>query len=238
MKDISMFIQMHKGGPYFDLPDYYRLQVGALRTHTDLGFEYSDKFGENISAKNRTYVDLCGVYWIWKNVDDSFIVGNTHHSKYFIDNKTDFPIQSSVAKEILKENDIVIANAILPGRTVYQIFNDFHGSKNIDIARDVISRMYPDYIKDFDEVIVEGEESSLFNMMITYKTIWNDYCAWLFPILEEMERYVKIDETDDFSAKVYGFVAERLELVWIHHHKLKYHPLNVRHYDENLQPVR
>lgn len=229
MKDISIFIQKHADVAHENLPDHYTLQVGGLYSHKDLKCDFSDVNGDNISAKNRTYVDLCGVYWIWKNVKDSKYVGNCHYSKYW-------NLTSSDALDILKEHDIIIPIAILPGRTVYQIFCDFHGAGPIDTARDIISDLYPDYVKDFDDTIINDEISTLYNMMICSKDIWDSYCSWLFPILFELENcYYIPEDASGFDASVPGYIAERLLMVWINHNKLDWVEGEIKRFCDKLK---
>ena len=56
---------------------------------------------------------------------------------------------------------------------------------------------------------------NLGNMMICRKSLFDQYCAWLFPLLEEIERRTDISDYDSFQARLYGYLAERLMRVWI-----------------------
>ena len=75
--DIKIYIMTHKP---FDVPvaeGYYAMQVGR-EGNKDLGY-LRDDLGEHISQKNRTFCELTGLYWIWKNVKsdvDCVIIGD------------------------------------------------------------------------------------------------------------------------------------------------------------------
>ena len=235
---IKIFEQHHFPGISYKDPNYHTIQLNACE-NSDMGFEYRDNIGDNISERNFNYVDLTGVYWIWKNVHDCTYKGNVHYKRFFMD--SDNEIMSSLEMlDILQEYDIIVCNfARLEGRTVYQIYHDFHGSENMDACKEVISDICPEYLKDFDDVIVNGEYSSLYNMMIAKNSIFDTYCEWLFSVLFELEkRLKKLDkltfEDGDYQRKVFGFLGERLLLVWLKHNDINYIEVPVGVFDENL----
>jgi hypothetical protein len=66
---------------------------------------------------------------------------------------------------------------------------------------------------------------SHFNMFITKKNIFDNYCEWLFRLLFEVEKDVKISPYT-YQARVFGFMSERLLQLYVVHNKLnvKYLP--------------
>lgn len=239
MSVVKIFEQHHEQGKSFDDPNYYTIQLNACK-NKDLNFEYKDNIGDNISNKNLTYVDLTGVYWIWKNVHDCDYKGNVHYRRFFIseDNKI---LSSDNILSILQNHDAIVCTfARLEGRTVYQIFNDFHGHENMDICREVIKDIEPDYLQSFDDVVINGEYSSLYNIMIAKTEIYDNYCEWLFKILFELEKRLdklgRLNFTeDDYQRKVFGFIGERLMLVWLKYNNINYIEVPVGLFNENLE---
>lgn len=229
-KNIMIFEQHHiNNEESFKDPNYYTIMLNSNKI-PNISYNYSDNIGNNISNKNLTYVDLTGVYWIWKNIHNSIYKGNVHYKRFFTTNDHKI-LSSNEILNLLKDNnkDCLISEcARLEGRTVYQIFNDFHGHENMDECYKVIKDIKPEYVKDFENVIINGEYSSLFNMMIAKNNIFNDYCEWLFSILFELENRLQnkgaLDNLteEDYQRKIFGFIGERLMLVWLKHNNIQY----------------
>lgn len=57
----------------------------------------------------------------------------------------------------------------------------------------------------------------MFNMFIMKKTLLNEYCEWLFPILQTMYKKMDLSSYTAFEARLFGRVSERLFNVWLHH---------------------
>lgn len=62
----------------------------------------------------------------------------------------------------------------------------------------------------------------LFNMFIMKWELFNQYCEWLFPILEKLESYYDLKNMDSFQARLIGRIGERLLDVWIMKNNVKY----------------
>ncbi|MNG38391.1 hypothetical protein D3C84_1260850 [compost metagenome] len=57
-------------------------------------------------------------------------------------------------------------------------------------------------------------------MMICSKKRFDDYYSWLFSILFELESQISIPN-DEYQARVFGFISERLINLYVYHNKLK-----------------
>ena len=64
-------------------------------------------------------------------------------------------------------------------------------------------------------------------MIIARNKIFDDYCEWLFSILDELENRVDTSEYDDYQKRVFGFISERLFNVYLHFNKLKFKSVRV-----------
>ena len=54
-----------------------------------------------------------------------------------------------------------------------------------------------------------------FNMFIMKRELADAYCAWLFPVLFELEARLDLSLYSAYDARVFGFVGERLLDVWL-----------------------
>lgn len=70
-------------------------------------------------------------------------------------------------------------------------------------------------------------------MFVMKKELFDEYCAWLFDILFELEKRIDISRYDAYQARVFGFLGERLFNVWLEKKKLKIKEIEV----VNLEPV-
>lgn len=229
----KMFVVTHKKlEKMIDTPNYHYIQVNTCK-NGNLGFEYSDDADDNISTKNDSFCELTALYWIWKN-DCSNNVGLSHYRRFFYHSfRSIFKPRVYQTKEldkILRKFDLIM---VLPSRmtadnakNVYEQFKQEHNIEDLDITRDIILEMYPDYVKSFDEVMLSSS-ISLRNMFYAQKEIINEYSKWLFDILFELEKRTNIKSYDSYQSRLYGFISERLFNVYVkkNNFRVKYLPI-------------
>lgn len=204
------------------LPDnYQKLFVGAQKLKEEEKEKLSeylfDDTGENISGKNSNYCELTGLYWIWKNQQES-IVGITHYRRFF--EKSGELLSVGEAEEILKTADVIVAKRQWVEKNVRTHFERFHSREDLALVRKIIGDKYPAYMESFEQVMSKCFLFS-FNMMICQKEIFDSYCTWLFDILMECEKRVDLTDYDQYQSRIYGFLSERLLMVYLLHHNLK-----------------
>lgn len=214
-------------------PLYMPLMAGAaLMDRVPEGYVRDDT-GDNISASNRSYCELTGLYWAWKNLDADYI-GICHYRRYFasVRHSDNVPFGTRVAmyagmkpqREILgKEEAEIIAgqsDIILPLRRRYFIETNYsqyahaHHAQDLDITREIIRERHPEYLNAFDRQM-KKRGGHRFNMFIMNKELLDSYCSWLFDILFELEKRLDTSGYSERDKRVFGFVAERLLDVWL-----------------------
>lgn len=235
MKKVETYVATHKE---FKIPTtsniYIPMQGGAslYPTH-DFGYK-KDNTGDNISLKKEWYNELTTFYWSWKN-SDADIKGLCHYRRFFYKS-----ITSINPKYILEKKDIIDSlnnfDIILPYPYLYGNLTVRKGyslsgkglDEDLQLAKDTILKMYPDYIDSFNEVMLNNH-ASLCNALIASKEIYDAYASWLFSVIFEMESNMNLDQRKGQQMRAMGFLAERLLDVWVKKNglKVKYYTLNM-----------
>ncbi len=210
MADTRIYVMTHKKYNEINDESFHSLHVGRALSK-DLGYE-TDNTGENISEKNKNYCELTGIYWVWKNVSCDN-VGICHYRRFFSDNGK--IMNKEKIEQLLSVYDCILPTSMVcEYPTVYIHFNKKHWIKDLDTLRKTISDLCPDYLDAFD-LCTNCRLFSVGNMIITKKSLFDKYCEWLFPILFETEKQTDISNYDDYQARLYGFLSERLLRIWL-----------------------
>ena len=119
--------------------------------------------------------------------------------------------------EELKNFDAITLKEFELNKSLKELYAAALIAKDLDILRDIVEEKYPEYITEFDNFINQNKMSPC-NMFIAKKEIFNDYSKWLFDILFEVEKRVKISD-DPYKARVFGFMGEYLLNIYFNYHK-------------------
>ena len=220
-KSITVVIATHKK---YQMPSdslYLPVHVGAIGKDVIEGYQRDD-VGDNISELNPYFCELTGLYWAWKNIKSDYI-GMVHYRRYFSlhydkNNKWD---------SLLKKNEIKAdlgkIKAFVPSKRRYYIENLYshyvhtHYASQLDETRNIIEGHFSDYVESFDKA-VKRRWGYMFNMMIMEKTLFYEYCNWLFKILFILKDRIgkeSLEKLDRFQGRFYGRISEILFNVWI-----------------------
>ena len=235
---IEVYIASHKK---IDLivPDGYKaIQVNSEYLNEDWKGYIRDDSGENISIKNSSYCELTALYWAWKN-SNATIKGLCHYRRFFsFEDKVElkrtiyfdqFQLKKNILKaeqikKILSEYDLILPMPYLPyPLTEYEDLQIYCYKKDVDALIGVIEKFYPEYKQDLDYVLA-SKNLSHYNMMITNSKIFNNYCEWLFGVLEKVEVRCNIENYDAQHKRLYGYLSEMLLNVFVRHmnYNIKY----------------
>lgn len=233
MKNIKIIVATHKK---YKMPEddlYLPLHVGG-EGKENIGF-VKDNTGDNISTKNPYFCELTGLYWAWKNLSSDYI-GLVHYRRYFSNKSTLFQnedkkfqrvLNREEVEKLLDKNDIILTkprNYYI--ENVYDHYKHTMYIEPLDIAGEIIQEKYPKYHKEFEN-LKKTSKLHAFNMFIMKKEYLDEYCKWLFDILFELEKRVDFSKYDDFHARFFGRVSERLLDVWMKTNKYHYSEVKV-----------
>ena len=239
-----IFVSAHKPVETFDSDILQPVQVGCAMRDQLFSWSLHDNDGENISSQNPMYCELTTQYWAWKNVEAPYI-GFCHYRRYF--DFTDTPHDQNIYGEIMDDricaatqaryglDDASIMRA-LDGvdivTTVVQDIRDYMGPdatlrsqydaadqlhvEDLDRVVKILIAHHPEYEQDARDFLA-GHTGCFCNMFIMRNELFRDYCAWLFPILQEF-----VDGWDSSccsreGVRTPGHLSERLLNIYLNH---------------------
>jgi hypothetical protein len=237
MCNIKILVCCHKTAKMPKNEIYMPIHVGKALSSEDLHIQ-GDDTGDNISMKNKTYCELTGMYWAWKNLKNVDYIGLCHYRRFF-----DFS-SSRIFEKQISENEITEStkffnpsllfstDVILSKKIVYPYslkiqYSEWHYSEDYWILKNIVKELYPSYLEDFTFIFEKNNKLSPYNMFVTKWTLFDDYCNWLFSILKTAEERIDLSNYSTNQARIFGYFAERLLNVYVrkNHLKTKYIPI-------------
>ncbi len=196
MMKTKIVIATHKDCAVPENESFLPVFVGSALSTEDLPYQRDDE-GENISLKNRSYCELTGMYWAYKNLRSDYI-GLCHYRRYF--DPTDLCFDQNQILLPKKRHYYI--------ETVYDQFSHAHGQKGLDLAREIIEKDHKEYLCAFDRCM-KKRSLHIYNIFVMRYDIFIQYCDFLFDILFKIER--ELGE----QTRLYGHISERLLDVFI-----------------------
>lgn len=240
---IKIYISEHKPSEHVKDKLFFPVQVGAaLKDYRLPNVDYDD-MGENISDKNPRFCELTAQYWAWKNTDADYY-GFFHYRRYLSFNPqinetpdvwgniiapsitqsttNHYKLNEHHIHNIVDEYDIVIPTPkdirTMPksGRNNREQFlsSGFLHEKDLDIMLDVLQEKHPEMMP-YALQYLAGHTSYFNNIFIMKKKIFDEYCTWLFDILEECDKRIDYTDYSVEAIRTPGHLAERLFNIYI-----------------------
>ncbi len=232
--DIRIAVATHKD--YWMPSDqmYLPVCVGAAignATFESERFQRDDE-GDTISSRNGRYSELTALYWLWKN-DDSDYKGLAHYRRHFA---------GSGERGVVTESDIRILldkePVVMPKKRHYRVqtVGDHYAATfdqaHIDALRIALEAKAPEVLPSFEDHLKETS-SHIYNMVVMRSDIFDAWCSWLFPVLEDAEQHINFAGMSPFQERVMGRLSERLIDPWLNSNDISYVECPV----VNLEPV-
>ena len=176
------------------------IQVGAALTPERIA-AVTDDTGDNISTRNRRYSEMTAFYWMWKNAHADYL-GLCHYRRLWVN------LPGIVQKLCTTDVDAVLPLPTLCEHSVYEDYLLKHIPEVWRPMLKVLREQSPDYAKAAQKLF-KGRIFYASNMCILRREVLDDLCAWMFPIVMEVERIVG-DLPDRYYNRYAGFCTERL----------------------------
>ena len=243
---IRIFVSAHKPVELFDSQVFQPVQVGASRTDERFIWALCDDEGGNISDLNPMYCELTTQYWAWKNVDADYI-GFCHYRRYFdfsdtsheenaygeviddyidIVSQREYMLEDAHIRKVVKNYDVIttpvedIRSYMGENSTIRSQYDAAPKLfvEDLDRVIGILVARHPEYEQDA-KAFLAGHTGRFCNMFIMKKQIFYDYCAWLFPLLEEFVASADMNLYSKEGLRTPGHLAERLLNIYLLHHE-------------------
>jgi len=207
----------------FTIPEWiHPIQVGAALTDVRIS-QLTDDTGENISAKNVNYCELTALYWMWKNKLTSFFEDNKYYGLFHyrrVLNLTEADLLRLVANDV---------DVVLPFPTLHEPSALEHHSRYIpetdwEAMKRALVELFPEYAQALPQIFAQPYFYN-YNLILAKKKVLDQYCQWLFPILERTE---ELSEPKGWQRRdrYIGYLGENLMTLYFMYHQ---HDLNIFH---------
>ena len=223
-----IYIVTHKRVELPKLKGYRAIQVGGASDSFPGCLR--DDTGDNIADKNPNYCELTAMYWVWKNTDDPY-KGLAHYRRYFgrrpLSSRVGDILGYDALVGMLEGRDLLAAKpAVYHVNAREQLLMDCCTPETFSKLEAVVASLSPEYMDAFNAFFA-GNRAAQYNMLFCRRALFDDYCAWLFPILFCLEDQVDLTGANIYQKRLFGFLSERLLNVWVLHNGLsvKYLPV-------------
>lgn len=192
-----------------ETPFVVPLQCGAALTDCEV-VALRDNTGDNISLRNRDYCEMTALYWAWKNDLTSDYIGLCHYRRRY-----------DISRQIMdyameKEYDILTTIPKLTDGGMREEFverNYFLTPEMWELIEETIGELFPDYMDSWLEF---GRSKFLlpFNMSIMKRSVLEEYCSIVFPILEKVDSYY-LNQGIQRNDRYLGYISECFLTVFV-----------------------
>lgn len=168
---------------------YQAIQVGkALHPELDMGY-LNDNVGDNISEKNPYWSEFTALYWGWKNLKDVEYAGLCHYRRYF-----GIDITEDNIDKLMEGYDMITINQTFkmysknsrPEKLMKMTsYEDYY------LYLDSLLSIYPQYKQKIIDYFYNSRLSVPFTMFIAKKELYDEFCAFVFPVLFDLEKRIK-----------------------------------------------
>lgn len=216
MYPLRIYVVAHKSCKIPSDETFCPIHVGRAISgcSNEMSWMQGDDSGDNISQKNFSYCEMTAHYWIWKNVHDTEYIGVCHYRRFF-----GVDITEDKVKDLMTDADVILVEPSYYVDSVFSYFAKYIGAENMTILSMVMKKKCPEYFKTLEK-ICDGIKFHPFNMLLCRKTLFDNYCEWMFVILEECEKYIKPSPYTN-ARRALAYMAELLTGTYFIHRDLK-----------------
>ena len=161
------------------------------------------------------FCELTAQYWAWKNLECIEYIGFCHYRRYFKTKITNENIDQLLGKKY----DVILPRPIIATHYVKDRLLLDSCKEDFYIFISTLLKLYPEYKQTVYDYLFNNRVIA-YNMFICKKELFNRYASWLFNILFEAEKKVKLSGYTRMR-RVFGYYGEAFLAIYMLHNKHK-----------------
>lgn len=190
-------------------PSYIQpVQAGAALTDRVIAGLRDDE-GDNISRKNCNYCELTVTYYAWKHCTAAY-KGICHYRRIF--DISDTQMRMLLQRE--QEWDVILPYPSVHDPDISTQHLRYVKEADWQGMLQALSETAPEYLRAYEKYIAgNGRFFYNFNMLIAKAEVFDDYCDFLFRVLERTEEMVTPKEAER-ADRFAGYLGENLTTLY------------------------
>lgn len=186
----------------------YPIQAGAELTDQTLT-DLKDNQGDNISFKNRNYCELTAAYYAWKHSQAAY-KGICHYRRIF--DISDEQMQKLL--EAGREWDVILPYPSVYYPNIEKEHTRYVKETDWEAMLRALEEAAPEYLEAYERYAAMGGQHFFnFNMLIARAEVFDDYCNFLFTVLERTEE-LTMPKGSERADRFAGYLGENLTTIY------------------------
>ena len=189
------------------LPRYLRRMQAGAALDVRLPFCAYDDVGENISCENRHYDELTVTYWVWKNCTKP-VKGIAHYRRYLA-------VPRETMGDLLSGKvDVCLPPPFVCWPDTGAQYRRYNTQEAVAAMLTAIEDIHGASEREAAEMVLRGKYLYNYNMLVARAPVFDDYCAWMFPVLFRVQTLVPGLFPSGVHTRVCGHLGELLLSVY------------------------
>ena len=175
---------------------------------TRLKTDFHDDEGENISLKNGHYDELTVTYWAWKN-SRAAVKGIAHYRRCLL------LTESERCALLAGSIDVLLPMPFLCYPDTSMQYSRYNSPQDVAAMLDSLGNLYGRAEREAAVRVLQGDIIYNYNMLIARSEVFDAYCSWMFPVLEQVEHICADQMRNVAHSRVCGHLGELLLTIYM-----------------------
>ena len=181
--------------------------LDAAMEYREMAAYLRDDDGETISQENPHCDELTVTYWAWKNCHDAF-KGIAHYRRYLAARPEEVDALLSGKADVL----LPLPFVCWPDTSTQ--YGRYNTPEAVAAMHAALAAIHPSEADKAREILA-GPYLCNYNMLLARADVFDDYCAWMFPVLAHVRTHAPELFPPDTHTRVCGHLGELLLSIYM-----------------------